>query len=221
MSAVGLHDPLPTEQGRPVRTPRGAPRLVRLYLTSRRVPTALAMLTVCACVLHVAARQQWGSHHAPVAQLLPLVIETGAAAIIGVTTGSPIGEAERTGGRRLPHLRLGVIAVLVALAVGALCLGAAGTLLPGGDLDVARNTAGFAGVALLLAGAIGSELSWVGPLAYLVLADCAVAENWSSPWAWPGRPPHDLGGALCAVAVLAAGLIVCTVRGARDTDRDE
>ena len=38
----------------------------------------------------------------------------------------------------------------------------------------------------------------------------------TTPWIWPARPPHDLGAALCAGLVFAAGLAVITVRGARD-----
>ena len=33
--------------------------------------------------------------------------------------------------------------------------------------------------------------------------------------------PHDVGGALCAAAVFAAGLIAITVRGARDAASGE
>ena len=42
----------------------------------------------------------------------------------------------------------------------------------------------------------------------------APALTW--PWLWPGRPSHDLGAALCAGLVFAAGLAVVTLRGARD-----
>jgi hypothetical protein len=37
---------------------------------------------------------------------------------------------------------------------------------------------------------------------------------------WPARPPHDLGGALCAAAVFAAGLAVITMHGARSRTDD-
>jgi hypothetical protein len=64
---------------------------------------------------------------------------------------------------------------------------------------------------------LGGPLAWIGPLTYLVIAEYGLTGvNWPTPWIWPGRPPHDLGAALCAGLVLAAGLAVITVRGARD-----
>jgi hypothetical protein len=52
-------------------------------------------------------------------------------------------------------------------------------------------------------------------MAYMIVALFAVSWGWTTPWLWPARPPHDLGGALCAGLVFAAGLVAATVRGAR------
>ena len=38
----------------------------------------------------------------------------------------------------------------------------------------------------------------------------------TTPWLWPGRPPHDLGAAICAGLVFAIGVAAFTARGARD-----
>ena len=196
-------------------------RLVRLHLASRRVPSALAVLAVCALILQVALRWHWGAQGGPgVQQLLPLVVESAAAAIITATASSPFGESERTGGRWLPLLRLGTVAALVATAIAVLAGASAGTLLTGGLLDVLRNTAGFVGLGLLCAAVLGGALAWVGPLAYLAVAEFALAENWTTPWVWPARPSHDLGAALCAATVCAAGALVLTLRGARDSARE-
>lgn len=196
-------------------------RLVRLHLTSRRVPTALAVVAACALVLQVALRWHWGAQGgAGVQQLLPLVLESAAAAVITATTGSPFGESERTGGRWLPLLRLGTVAALVAIAIAVLLGGSAGTSLTGGLLDVLRNVAGSVGIGLLCAAALGGSLAWVGPIGYLAVAEYALSENWTSPWTWPVRPSHDLGATLCAAAVYAAGMFAVTVRGARDSARE-
>ena len=77
-------------------------------------------------------------------------------------------------------------------------------------------SASTAGCAVLL----GGPLAWTGPLAYLFAGVYALYTDWhppvlSTPWLWPARPPHDVGGALCAAAVFAAGLIAFTVRGGR------
>ena len=193
-------------------------RLVWLHLSSRRLASALAVLAACALILQVALRFRWGAGGgAPVQQLLPLVMECVAGAVITATTGSPFGESERTGGRWLPLLRLGTVLALAAVAVAVLDGASAGTLLPGGLLDVLRNLAGFVGLGLLCAAVLGGPLAWVGPLAYLAVVEVALAESWTTPWTWPARPPHDLGAALCTVAVFVAGALVITVRGARDS----
>jgi hypothetical protein len=111
---------------------------------------------------------------------------------------------------------------LTALAVGALTGAGTGTHLAGGFLDVLRNVAGLTGIGLLCATVLGGPLAWTGPLAYLVAGVYGLYSDWhpptlSTPWIWPARPPHDVGGALCAAVVFAAGLVAITVRGARES----
>jgi len=67
---------------------------------------------------------------------------------------------------------------------------------------------------------LGGGLAWVGPIAYLAVTLPALAGNWTTPWIWPARPPHDRGAAICAALVFAAGVAVITVRGARDRSRE-
>ena len=144
------------------------------------------------------------------------MIETGAAALIAVTTYSPFGEPERATGRWLPWLRLAAAVVLTAAAAGALAAGATGGVLAGGTLAILRNLAGMTGIGLLSAAALGGAFGWTGPMAYWFVAETALAEGWTTPWVWPARPPHDAGAALCAALVFAAGAAVIAVRGGRD-----
>ena len=59
------------------------------------------------------------------------------------------------------------------------------------------------------------------PLVWLVPLRSRVTMPWfTTPWVWPARPPHDVGGALCAAAVFAAGALLVTVRGTRESVRD-
>jgi hypothetical protein len=73
------------------------------------------------------------------------------------------------------------------------------------------------GTGLLATAALGGAFGWVGPMSYLLVIEGALANSWTTPWVWPGRPAGDLGGALCAYGVFAAGLIAVTALGARTT----
>jgi hypothetical protein len=205
--------------GRGARLPLAGLRLVQLHLASRRVPVAVAAVAACAAGLRIALHWPWDTYGAV---QLPLVFEAASAAVIAVTTASPFGEPERVTGRWLPFLRLATALALTAVAAGALLAAATGAHLTGGALDVLRNVAGLTGIGLLCAAVIGGGLAWAGPLAYMVVAAYELYAAWhggalTTPWIWPARPPHDAGAAICAGLVFAAGILVITVRGARDS----
>jgi hypothetical protein len=193
-------------------------RMIWLHAASRRVPVAVAALAACAIALRIALIGHWDAYGA---RQLPLVCEAAAAAIITITTTSHMGEPERVAGRWLPWLRVGVTVAIIAAAIGAFALGALGGHLADGTADVVRNLAGLVGIGLLCTVVLGGGLSWIGPTAYLIAGVYALYTQWhpprlTTPWLWPARPPHDLGGAICAGLVFACGLAVYTVRGARD-----
>ncbi len=191
-------------------------RLVRLHLASRSVPACLLALAGCGVALRIALH--WLPHSGVGARQLPLLIEAAAAAVIGVVTRSPFGEPERATGRWLPVMRLGAAVALTAVAFGALAVaGLAGAHLDFGYLGLLRDLAGMTGIAQLAAALAGGSLSWIGPVSFWLLATFAIGQGWTTPWAWPDRPPHDLGAALCAAVVFVAGTAVITVRGARDS----
>ena len=209
----------PGREARPGRPPRPGLRLVRLHLASRRVPAALAAVAACAVALRIALRWRWDTYGA---LQLPLVFEACSAAVIAVTSASPLGEPERAAGRWLPFLRLGGALALAAAAAGALTAAGTGAHLAGGALDVLRNLAGLTGIGLLCAAVLGGGLAWIGPVGYLVVGAYGLYTQWhgpalTTPWIWPARPPHDIGAALCAGLVFATGMAVITVRGARDS----
>ena len=134
------------------------------------------------------------------ARQFPLLIETAAAAAIGVVTRSPFGEPERGTGRWLPVLRLGAAVALTAAAFGALAAGSAAAHLDYGYLGLLRDLAGMTGIALLAAAVVGGSLCWIGPLGYWMLAAYAIG---------PGLD-HALGLAGPAAARSRRG----TLRGA-------
>ena len=195
-------------------------RLAWLYLLSRHVPAALALLAGLGAFLWAALHWRWNVAGGAAAQaLIPLTIETGAAAVIAVTTHGPFGDPERATGRWLPWLRLAAAVALTAAAFGALASGAAGGVLPGGTLALLRNLAGMTGTGLLAAAALGGAFGWTGPMAYWLATESVLAAHWTTPWIWPARPPHDRGAAICAGLVFAAGIAAVTLLGARDSGR--
>ena len=198
---------------------RPSVRLIRLHLESRRVTAALATVAACALTLRIALYWSWDTYGA---LQLPLILESGCAAAIGITMGSPFGEPERATGRWLPLLRLGSGIAMTATAVVALAVASIGAHLAGGIADLARNVAGLVGIGLLCATLLGGALAWTGPVVYMLVGAYGLYTDWhppalTSPWIFPARPPDDLGGALCAAAVFAAGIAAATWRGARET----
>jgi len=193
-------------------------RLAWLYAVGRRVPSALIALAAIAIGLRIALLGNWDAYGA---LQLPLIFEAACAALIAVTTASPFGGPERATGRWLPILRLGAVLALTTVAAGALAAAGTGAHLAGGTLEVLRNTAGLTGIGLLCAALLGAALAWTGPTAYLIIAVYALYTQWhgpalTTPWIWPARPGHDIGAVLCAGLVFAAGMLLVTVRGARD-----
>jgi hypothetical protein len=209
----------PDRGTRPAGAARAGLRLVRLYLASRRVLGGLLVLAACAVALRTALH--WLPRTGVYSRQIPLIIEAGAAAAIGVTVRSPFGEPERVTGRWLPVLRLAVSLALAGVAFGALAAGAASAHLAGGTLGLLRDLGGLIGIAILAAAVAGGGLSWIGPIGYLGITLPALTGGWATPWMWPARPPHDRGAAICAALVFAAGLAAVTLRGARDSVREQ
>ena len=196
---------------------RGLPgvRLVWLHLRSRRVPTAVLAVAVCAGLLRAALHWHWMFTTGRLAQQLPMIIEAGAVVAVVVTTHGPFGEPERATGRWLPYLRLGAALAMTGLAIGMLQLGVTGASLNGGVLVLARNVIGVTGIGLLTALVTGGLLAWTLPLGYIAFAEYALIEAWVSPWTWPVRPPADRGAWICACLAYAIGLLAFALRGAR------
>lgn len=193
-------------------------QLGRLYLIGRRVPAAVAAIVAAAAILRIALHWSWDAYGA---LQLPLLFEAACATVIAVATASPFGEPERAAGGRLPMLRLGTALAMTAIAAGAVAAAGIGADLAGGPLGVLRNLAGITGIGLLCATVFGGTLSWTGPTTFMVIGVYALYSQWhgpavTTPWVWPARPSHDVGGAICAGLVFVAGIVAITVRGARD-----
>src|SRR5260370_33368483 len=96
-----------------------------LYVVSRRVPAALCLLAALGAILAVALHWHWSIAGGPAArQVVPLVIESRAAAVIATATYGPLGESERAAGRWLPWLGLGAAGLLIVAAAWGAGVGA-------------------------------------------------------------------------------------------------
>ena len=114
---AGIHESPPAPAPASPAFAVAGTRLVWLYLISRRIPAAAGLLAALGCLLWAALHWHLNVAGGPAAQLvIPLVIETGAAGIVAVSSHGPFGEAERATGRWLPWLRLGAALALTAVA---------------------------------------------------------------------------------------------------------
>lgn len=190
-------------------------RLLWLHLLSRRVPGCVLAVGVCGAALRAALYWRWAFSAGPYSQQVPLIIESGAAAAVAVTTHSPFGETERATGRWLPYLRLVTAVGLTGLAIGLLQLGVTGENLTEGILVLARNVIGITGIGLLCSLATGGLLAWMLPVGYMAFCQYALLEVWTAPWTWPVPPPADRGAWIGACAVFTAGLLLFTILGPR------
>jgi hypothetical protein len=109
------------------------------------------------------------------------------------------------------------IPAAVATAIERVELGGAAWM---GSRDRRRRTTDLM-TTTAQAGWVRLLVTWAGPTAYLVIGAYGLYTQWhrpalTTPWIWPARPPHDLGAAICAALVFSIGIVVTSVRGARD-----
>jgi hypothetical protein len=134
-------------------------------------------------------------------------------------------------GRRVPCAMLAIAACAIGLRIALLGhWDAYGAL----QLPLIFEAAAAVSVVATVPSAFGEQERVAGrwlPLLRLAVTVTLTAAVWAlytqwhppaltTPWLWPARPPHDLGGALCAGLVFTCGVMVVTVRGARDRPGD-
>jgi hypothetical protein len=186
-------------------------RTFTLYLRSRLAGRALALLAAIAALTWFALWQGEGESNALILALVTMPLA--AAVVLGASARSPFGEAERAASRSLPALRLAHLASLLALAGAGLALAAAAWGVAPVEWQLARNLAGYAGLAWAAARVFGAGVAWVAPLGYGALALIA---GGSGRWAWPSELPNHRWSVGLPLALGAAGLAVVALGGARD-----
>jgi hypothetical protein len=189
-------------------------RLMILFLRSRMAVPALLVLTAVAAAAGLALD---ASDDADLTLLLRMTAPLAAAVVVGVSVRSPFGEAERTASQPLPPLRFAHLTLLLAYGVAGFAL--ASVVPDDGSLGMLlRNGAGFVGLALIGSWTLGTAASWLLPLAYgggVFFAYLAQPDRdrW---WRWPLQSAGDGSALAVALSLLAVGLAIVVIAGARD-----
>lgn len=197
-------------------------RLARLYLRSRFAGYSLAVLLSVALIscaaglwLLLQPSAEPGRSLIPVLLFAPLVV----ACVVGASTHSPFGDTERTAARLLPALRFGHLVGLLLCAAVTLCLGALAWKQEQTALTLFRNLVGLSGMALLAAHPLGARLSWIPPFVFVAIAPFVGrgkgGTEWAR-WAWINQPITDELSWAIVLVLLAVGLAVICLYGARD-----
>jgi hypothetical protein len=189
-------------------------RMAVLFLHTRMTRQALIMLTAISAAAGFALD---ASNYADLNLLLRMAVPIAAAVVVGIAVHSPFGEAERTASQPLPPLRLTHLALLLAYGVAGLAL--ASVVPNDGSLGMLlRNGAGFVGLALIGARILSTAASWLLPLAYGggVFIAYLTRPDRDAWWRWPLQPANDDSALAIALALLATGLTIIVMSGARD-----
>jgi len=185
-------------------------RLLFLHVRSRRAGWALACIGASVILTWLGLREvsEIGAQLRFAAIVLPLM----PAVVIGGSAWSPFSEPEAVAGSRLPLLRVSHLGGLLLISGAGLLLVASGWSGAEIELVLARNLAGYTGLALIGARLLGAGIGWVAPLGY---ASLALVVDASTRLGWPQRIPVDRSSMAVAALLLVAGLGLVTLWGAR------
>ncbi|MDQ3850214.1 MAG: hypothetical protein M3296_06335 [Actinomycetota bacterium] len=192
------------------------------YAKSRQILRAAGMLGLLGVMTAA-----WGEYELRLPNLrassetvlypIVLIVPAACAIVIGSTTRGWLGDIEVTAARPMRAWRL-------AHALG-LCLLAAAILAPAasagshgyGSAVAVRNVLGYCGLVLLAAAVVGSELSWVPPLAFALPVPLlgVNAQHQIASWAWPLQPANVAMSWGWALAIAAIGVGVWVQRSSR------
>ena len=187
-------------------------RWLTLYLRSRRVPMAAALIAGIAVLMWAA----WDLSSKTREVGFPLLILTVLlmVAAVSATLAGPDDALERTAA--LPWARRRAVHVLAALALiaGLLLL----TLVTGARFTpygvVLRDAAGLLGLTALGAATIGAAKSWFLPLGWTMIAVVYPLQGrWGELATWQSQAPDHKGAAIVAAVFGIAGLIAYAVAG--------
>jgi hypothetical protein len=188
-------------------------RLVTLYLGSRQTRTVLILLAATAAVLRASQPATKDSGVFP--ELTLMLLTLAGAAVIAAATHNPFGEAEHTASSPLTTLRLTHLLIVTGVATATTATAAWTASYATSAPVLVRNLAGLTGIALLTAVVLGAHLAWTVPLGYVMYCGAELDAQAYRLWTWPILPAGNHAAAALAVGLLAAGITVAAIAGAR------
>jgi hypothetical protein len=187
------------------------PRLVRLYLGSRRTRAAIVLLAIIGAALRASQPLTSGTGVFP--QLTLMLVIVAAACVIGTATRNPFGETERTASSPLAILRLAHLIALTATAAAFVAIFAWSAAYGSTPTAILRNLAGFTGIALITATIFGAHVSWTLPLGYVMYCGGQLDIQATSLWSWPLLPAGDIMATAIAIGLLTMGIAAACIAG--------
>jgi hypothetical protein len=192
-------------------------RLTVLYLRSRHVPAAMAMMVIATaslCALGLATPQ------AGLAPLLTaLAAAIGAAAVAPGLSGTD-RDLDRAAAIPWPTWRTAHVLAATLVATGLIVATRPFGPSFAGPAVTLRDTAGLIGVTALGAALIGASRAWMLPLAwtaFLLLGRGAVEHPWyKQAETWLLQPPGTASANLVAAGLLLCGALAYALNGSRD-----
>ncbi|AGZ40194.1 hypothetical protein [Actinoplanes friuliensis] len=188
-------------------------RWLTLYLRSRRVPVALAVVGGITALMWTL----WSVFSNTREAGLPLVVLTVLVlvATLTATLAGPDDALERTAALRWPPRRaahlLGGLAVILVLLYATLLTGA--RFGPAGL--VLRDAAGLLGLTALGSVTIGTAKAWCAPLGWTLIAIMfpQPGEGAGQVLTWQTQAPDNRAAAVTAALLTLSGLIAYAVAG--------
>lgn len=185
-----------------------------LFVKARRTATAVLVLLGLALVERILGSaslrlSENSSLSIPWVVIVPLV----AGTVIGLSTRSTAAHWELFSARHQAAYRIAHTVTLCLVGAVSTAWGSNPLIGPLTTQGALRNLAGFTGLALIAAVAIGGNLAWTLPLA-VGLASLTAGTSQGSPrgWAWPIQPDSNTAATLVALILLAVGMAAVTAK---------
>ncbi|NDL56930.1 hypothetical protein [Phytoactinopolyspora mesophila] len=196
-------------------------RFLGLHMRARLVPYGVVAVALVAAVSWAAAGylmdrpfSSGPDARIPVVVAAPLV----CSILLSMGLGGRDELLERSTAVPWRAVRAGHVVVMATVPGVALALTGMRASQTYGAFELVRNTAGFAGVVLLAAVALGAGLAWLPVGIYAGVVYLAAPRDLPEHtvwWTWPLQPWGTTGAAWVAAALFVAGLILYCRLGAR------